>query len=121
MNEATFRAKTARLFLLFAMLPEVGQWDLLIDAAIGEVRAALRENADPCDLRLCYYAAARANLRYHQIIGGQAAVSPTYAGSVHASRCDGQTLDLAVRLFLEYKKAAAELLCDDSFVMICVG
>ena len=121
MNEITFRAKTTRLFLLFAMLPEIGEWAALVDAAIDEVRRELRADADPFDIRLSYYAAALANLRCRQILAAQGAVSPTYAGSVSAQRGDSQPVSLAVRLFLAYRSAAAELLCDSGFVMILAG
>ena len=121
MNEITFRAKTTRLFLLFAMRAEIGEWASLIDAAIEEVRRETRADADTFDIRLSYYAAALANLRYRQILAVQGALSPTYAGSVRANRDDSQPVSLAVRLYLAYRSAAAELLDDGGFVMILAG
>ena len=116
MDELTFLAKTERLFLLFSMLPEVGDRQPLIDAAVCEVRSQLRPDADTFDVRLCYYAAAVANLRYRQMIAAQAAVSPTYAGSVTAQRNDSLPCSFSERLVSEYRKAAADLLTDGAFV-----
>ena len=110
------KAKIAQLFLLFSGLVSAAEWDDLIEAAMSRVQGMLRADADPADIRLCYLAAAAANLQYRQIVAARAAAAPTYAGNTAASRDDSAQCALAERLFLEYKAAAAALLCDDAFV-----
>lgn len=75
----------------------------------------LRDGADPDDIRLCYYAAACANLSYRQLMAAES-VTPTYAGTVAGSRNDTVQCTLAERLVAAYRNAAAPLLRDDAFV-----
>ena len=110
------QAKVAQLFLLFTGLPGAAEWDDLIDAAMSKVHGMLRADADPADIRLCYLAAAAANLQYRQIVSARAAAAPTYAGDSGARRDNSSQCGLAERLFLDYKAAAAPLLCDDAFI-----
>lgn len=116
MQEDSFRARTVRLFLLFSMQQDAAPWQALLDAAADEVRQELRPGADRNDIRLCYYTAAVANLRYRQLIAAQSAVSPTYAGSVPRARDDTQPCGFAERLVSAYRAAAADLLTDRNFV-----
>ncbi len=110
------KAKVAQLFLLFTGLSGAAEWDDLIEAAMSRVTEMLRQDADPADIRLCYLAAAAANLQYRQILAARAAVSPTYAGNTDAHRDDSAQCGLAARLYQEYRAAAASLLRDDAFV-----
>lgn len=116
MNADTFRAQTVRLFLLFSMLADAAPYEAILDAAITEMRQELRPNADPYDVRLCWYAAAIANLRYRQMLAAQSAVSPTYAGAALSARDSSQPCGFAERLVTAYRNAAADLLCDRRFV-----
>lgn len=106
-------AKIMQLFQLFAMLPDAEPWRDLAEAETAAVAAMLRPGADPADQRLNYYAAARANLRYRQIVNaGQ--VSPTYAGTVSAPADDKGGCSLAERLVSAYRAVCAPLLKDDA-------
>ena len=121
MDDLMFRAQTERLFVLFACLPELGEYAPLVEAAVQEVRRDLREGAEPLDTRLAYYAAALAGLRYRQLIAAQSALSPTYAGGVPAARSDTQPCGFAERLVFAYRRAAADLLKDGDFIFTGVG
>lgn len=121
MQEDSFRARTVRLFLLFSMQQDAAPWQALLDAAADEVRQELRPGVDRNDIRLCYYTAAVANLRYRQLIAAQSAVSPTYAGSVPHARDDTQPCGFAERLVSAYRAAAADLLTDRNFVFSGIG
>ena len=120
MND-TARAKTVRLFLLFSMQEDAAPWQALIDETVRAVQQELRPDADENDIRLCYYAAARANLRYRQILAANAAVFPTYAGAVPRTRDDSTPCSFAERLVTAYRAAAAELLTDRKFVFSGIG
>lgn len=120
MHEPYFYAKTGQIFQLFTGLSSIGAWEELITEAVGAVQGACRENADKNDLRLCYYAAALANLRYRQILGARGATEPTYAGQIPQKRDDRGTCTLAQALVTEYRKAAAPLLRDGGFVFLGV-
>ena len=111
-------AKTRRLFLLFACLQHAEEWEPLIQSAVQQVTGSLREGADPSDIRLCYYAAALANLRYRTLIAAQGGISPSYAGKLPAERDDGGACALARRLAEDYRANAADLLRDDSAVLL---
>ncbi|MBQ5335355.1 MAG: hypothetical protein J6Z45_05345 [Oscillospiraceae bacterium] len=115
MNDSA-RAMTVRLFLLFSMQEDAAPWQALIDETIAAVQNELKPDADENDIRLCYYAAAKANLRYRQILAAHGAVSPTYAGSVPRTRDDSTPCSFAERLVTAYRAAAAELLTDRGFV-----
>lgn len=111
MADATIReAKVMQLFALFANLAVTDPWRGIAEAAIAQTEQECREDADKTDLRLCYYAAALANLQYRQIIAAQGALSPTYAGTVSAKRDDTAPCTLAERLVQAYRDAAADLL-----------
>ncbi len=118
MNGSFQEAQTRRLFLLFACLPSAEKWEPLIQAAISQVQHSLRPGADPDDIRLCYYAAALANLRYRILIGAQGSISPTYAGAVSAERDDATPCSLAQRLADDYRANAADLLRDDAAFLL---
>ncbi|MBR3269347.1 MAG: hypothetical protein IKI58_11580 [Oscillospiraceae bacterium] len=110
------KAKISQLFLLFTGLSCAAEWDDLIDAAILKTKQMLRDHADETDIRLCYLAAAQANLQYRQIVAARASAAPTYAGNTAAARDDSAQCTLAQKLVSEYRLAAAALLRDDAFV-----
>ena len=107
-------AKIVQLFMLFANLPHISGNADYVDAAAAQVRAELRPDADPDDIRLCYYAAAVANLQYRRSIAAQGALSPTYAGTVTARRDDTVPCSLAERLAAAYRRAASDLLSENA-------
>lgn len=113
MAETAIReAKVMQLFALFANLAVTDPWRGIAEAAIAQTVRECRDGIDRSDIRLCYYAAALANLQYRRIIAAQSAVSPTYAGSVPAARDDRGPCALAERLVLAYRDAASDLLKD---------
>lgn len=112
-------AKVMQLFRLFSCLEDARPWSDLAEAAMRKVTDELREGADPDDIRLCYYAAAYANLTYRQLTAAES-LTPTYAGSVDGSRNDTAQCSLAERLVQAYRSAAAPLLRDDAFVFACI-
>lgn len=113
-------AKVMQLFRLFACIEDAKPWADLVDAAILGVTKELRNRADIDDIRLCYYAAAAANLQYRQLVCA-ASASPTYAGTAAARKTDFGECRLAQRLVQEYRKAAKDLLLDDAFVFTGVS
>lgn len=113
------KARVMQLFRLFAFLDDARPWQDLADAAIMRVSAELKPDADPEDPRLCYYAAAEANLQYRRLLAARA-VTPTYAGTAAAQHCaDGQCA-LAERLMYAYRDYVSDLLKDDSFVFAAI-
>ena len=116
MSAVSFQAYTERIFLLIAMRENVGELQEIVNAAVAEVLAQCREDADRSDRRLCWLAAALANLRWRQMIAAQGAVSPTAAGCVPRDRDDSAPCSFAERLYHDYRDAAASLLRDDSFL-----
>ena len=113
------KAKVLQLFRMLAMLDDVKPWQDIAEAAMQSVQQQLKPDADPEDIRLCFYAAALANLQYRRMIAAEA-VSPTYAGTVAGERCDTAKCTLAERLVLAYRSDAAALLRDDAFVFQAV-
>lgn len=109
-ESAICEAKVMQLFALFACLETADPWRGIAEAAVAQTERELREGADRTDVRLCYYAAALANLQYRRLIAAQGALSPTYAGSVRAKRDDTAPCTLAERLCLAYREAASDLL-----------
>lgn len=110
------KAKVSQLFLMFTGLSRPCEFDDLIDSAMMQVQSMLRKDADESDVRLCYLAAAIANLHYRQLIAARTALSPTYAGDSAVQRNDTVPCTLAERLAAEYRAAAAPLLRNDTFV-----
>ena len=113
------KAKVMQLFRLFAFLEDARPWQDLADAAMMRVTAELKPDADPDDPRLCYYAAAEANLQYRRLIAARS-VTPTYAGTAAAQHCAGGQCALAERLLNAYRENAADLLKDDAFVFAAI-
>ncbi|MBR3630986.1 MAG: hypothetical protein IKN55_11035 [Oscillospiraceae bacterium] len=108
------------LFTLFSGETDVCGYLPLLNLAAAEVRRALREGADETDVRLCYLAAAVANLRYRQIWGTRAGVTAVYAGTVPAAP-DCVKDDMAYRLVAAYKAVCRDMLRDETFFFIGIG
>ena len=109
------KAKVIQLFRLFACTEDIRPWEDLADAAICSVNAQMKPGADPDDVRLCWYAAALANLQYRRMIAANAA-TPTYAGTAGSQRCAEGECALAERFAAAYRNDAADLLKDEAFV-----
>ena len=109
------KAKVMQLFRLFACLEHAEPFADLAEAAMHSVMQELCPAADPDDIRLDYYAAARANLRYRRMIAAQSC-SLTSAGSAAAQTAAKAQCGLAEALLYDYRNAAADLLRDDAFV-----
>ena len=115
-------AKITQLFLLFAGLPRIAGYEDYVQAAAGQVQSELRADADAGDIRLCYYAAALANLQYRTVASAGNAFTPTYAGDLDRRCTESYPCDLAERLVREYRKACLPLLRDDcAFVFRNIG
>lgn len=108
------------LFTLFSGETDVSGYLPLLSLAAAEVRRALRDGADDTDVRLCYLAAAIANLRYQEIWGTRDGVTAVYAGTISASP-DGVKESMAQRLVSAYRAACKELLRDETFFFIGTG
>lgn len=108
------------LFTLFSGETDVSGYLPLLRLAAAEVRRALREDADETDVRLCYLAAAVANLRYQEIWGTREGVTAVYAGNLPAAP-DGVKDSMAQRLVAAYRAVCKELLRDETFVFLGIG
>ncbi len=110
-----------KLFCLFAMLPEAEPYQPLLDAAAAECMRMLRPGADASDIRLCYFCAALANLRYAQMQAARCGISHTYAGTLAKAHDASVPCGFAERLVHEYHAAAADLLMDRRFLFTGIG
>lgn len=113
-------AKVMQLFQSLSQLQDVEMWRDIAEAEIRSVLAELRPAADPDDVRLCLYAAARTNLQYRRIVAAGLA-SPSYAGTKADDIPDRGGCSLAERLVIEYRAKCADLLRDDAFVFQHTG
>lgn len=108
------------LFSLFSGESDVQLHMPLLMTAIHEVTAKLRSDGDSGEVRLCYLAAAIANLRYTQMYGARDKALATYAGTI-ARQSDGeQQLRFARQLVRSYQALCCDLLRDEDFVFVGV-
>lgn len=104
------------LFTLFSGEQDVQLHMPLLMTAIHEVTAKLRSGSDASEVRLCYLAAAIANLRYTQMYGARDRALATYAGTI-ARQSDGEhQLHFAMQLVRSYQGLCSDLLRDEAFV-----
>ena len=118
MNGEIQTAQVRRLFLMFSQRTDAKDWEPLIEAAVRQVTDQLKPDADASDIRLCFFAAALANLHYRTVIASGGAVSPTYAGAVPASRNDSAPCSFAARLADRFRADCADLLRDESALLM---
>lgn len=111
-------AQVRRLFLIFSRRSDAKGWETILDAAVRQVTDQLKPDADASDPRLCYYAAALANLHYRTVIAANGAVSPTYAGAMPQNRKDSAPVSFAELLAERFRNDCADLLRDDSAMLI---
>lgn len=108
------------LFSLFSGEENIGLHMPLLMTAIHEVTAKLRSDADSGEVRLCYLAAAIANLRYTQMYGAREKALATYAGTI-ARQSDGeQQMRFALHLVRSYQALCSDLMRDEDFVFVGV-
>ncbi len=109
----------AALFTLFSGQEDTQTYAPFLTGAVQEVTQSLREGADVTDPRLCYLAAAIANLRYMQTDAAPALA--TYAGTVQVAADWSGRCDLAEGLARGYRSLCRDLLQDAAFVFLTVG
>lgn len=108
------------LFSLFSGEEDLQRHMPLLMTAIHEVTGKLRTEADAAEVRLCYLAAAIANLRYTQMYGAREKALATYAGTI-ARQSDGeQQMRFALQLVRSYQALCSDLLRDEDFVFVGV-
>lgn len=112
--------KIGGLFTLLSGETDVSGCLPLLELSAAEVRRGLREDADETDLRLCWFAAALANLRYRQICGARDGVLATYAGTV-GDAPDSSKMSFAERLASSYRGMCRDLLRDEAFCFLGTG
>ncbi len=103
------------LFVLFSGETDSRRYLPLITAAVYEVMQQLRPEADGSEARLCYLAAAVANLRYVQMFGARETALATYAGNV-TRNSDFSHIRFAKQLVLSYRRLCTDLLKEEDFV-----
>lgn len=108
------------LFSLFSGEQDVQLHMPLLMTAIHEVTAKLRSGADASEVRLCYLAAAIANLRYTQMYGARDKALATYAGTIARQSDAEQQMRFAVQLVHSYEGLCRDLLRDEAFVFVAV-
>lgn len=109
------------LFRLFSGEDDLETHMPLLMTAVQEVAGKLRREADAAEVRLCYLAAAIANLRYTQLYGAREKALATYAGTL-ARQSDGdQQMRFALQLVRSYQGLCADLLEDRDFIFIGVA
>lgn len=109
-------SQCTQLFSLFSGVSDPDTYLPLIYTAMAECSQQLRDGADAEDQRLCYYAAALANLRYVQMLAARSTLSHTYAGTLAKTHDESIPCGFAERLVQEYRAAVSDLLVDRRFV-----
>lgn len=109
------------LFTLFSGEEDSHAFTSIITASVKEVQGLLREDADETDIRLCYFAASIAHLRYTQIYGARNYPLATFAGNITRLSDGSQKLSFAERLVKAYQHLCGDLLKNQDFVFVSVG
>lgn len=112
MNEQSI----ASLFRLFSGAPDEVQYLTLIRAAMEEVTRKLRDPAYVQEFRLCYLAAAIANLHFTQVFGARSNSLATYAGTLARPSNTAQQTVFAKDLVRGYTALCQDLLVDEGFL-----
>lgn len=108
------------LFTLFSGEEDQNKYLPLLMTAVHEVRAQLVPDADGSEVRLCYLAAAIANLRFTQMYGAREKALATYAGTIARQSDGAQQLRFAMHLVQSYRALCRDLLRDEEFVFVGV-
>ncbi|HAJ96622.1 MAG TPA: hypothetical protein DCO72_02650 [Ruminococcus sp.] len=109
------------LFTLFSGEEDSHAFAPLISSAVQEVTQQLRSDADSSDVRLCYLAAAIANVRYAQITSSKNYPLATFAGNVARASDGEQRFSFAERLVKDYQWLCGDLLKNRDFAFLSVG
>jgi hypothetical protein len=106
------------LFTLFSGETDIKQFEPLIWAAVKDVEMGLKADADINDDRLCFLAAAAANVTYARVIAARNDYGRTFGGVI--PQYAGNASELADSLFKSYKIHAQDLLKDENFMFSSV-
>ena len=103
------------LFRLFSGEEDAQKYMPVLTTAIQEVKSSLRSQEDEQEVRLCYLAAAVANLRYTQIFGAQQKALATYAGTAAKESDFSHQIRFAEQLVNSYKSLCHDLIQEENF------
>lgn len=103
------------LFRLFSGEEDTDKYMPVLMTAVQEVRTALRSQEQVREVRLCYLAAAVANLRYTQMFGAREKALATYAGTISRESDCSHQLRFAAQLVSSYKALCCDLLQEQDF------
>ncbi len=109
------------LFSLFSGEQDAEPFLPLLMAAVQEVRGKLTDEQKASEVRLCYLAAAIANLRFTEMYGAREKSLATYAGTVSRKSDWEQQLRFAKHMVSSYESLCRDLLRDDRFLFFSVG
>lgn len=108
------------LFSLFSGENDTDRFFPVLTAAREEVRSVLKENVDTNEIRLCYLAAAVANLRYTEIYGARENALATYAGTITRESDATHQLHFAQQLVKSYQGLCRDLIRDSGAFLLSV-
>ncbi|MBR7083919.1 MAG: hypothetical protein IKI37_01895 [Oscillospiraceae bacterium] len=103
------------LFRLFSGEEDSQKYMPILTASVQEVKASLLNPDSEQEVRLCYLAAAVANLRYTQMFGAQQKALATYAGNVAKESDLSHQIRFAEQLVRSYKSLCADLVQEQEF------
>ncbi|MBR1555901.1 MAG: hypothetical protein IJ644_11005 [Oscillospiraceae bacterium] len=103
------------LFRLFSGEQDTQKYMPLLTTAMQEVKASLRNPEDETEVRLCYLAAAVANLRYTQMFGAREKALATYAGTAARQSDPSHQIHFAEQLVHSYKALCSDLVQEKDF------
>ena len=89
-------------------------------SSIEEVKASLKTQESITEIRLCYLAAAVANLRCTQIFGARETALATYAGNLLKESDLSHQVRFAEQLVNSYKALCGDLLKEENFFFSAV-
>ncbi len=108
------------LFRLFSGEEDSEKYMPLLLSAIEEIKASLKTQESVTEIRLCYLAAAVANLRYTQIFGAREKALATYAGNLTRESDLSHQIRFAEQLVHSYKALCSDLLKEENFFFAAV-
>lgn len=108
------------LFRLFSGEEDSEKYMPLILSSIEEVKASLKTQESITEIRLCYLAAAVANLRCTQIFGARETALATYAGNLLKESDLSHQVRFAEQLVNSYKALCGDLLKEENFFFSAV-
>lgn len=108
------------LFKLFSGEEDARKYTPLLMTAVQEIKSSLLHEEDIQEVRLCYLAAAVANLRYMQLSGAQEKSLVTYAGTVSRESNAEKQIHFAEQLVQSYRALCSDLLKVKNFCFIAV-